>query len=73
MSAPRHFQPLAVGESSAARLLDMATAEFRRLVAAGALPPPVKLASGIERWRYDDLRAILDGSAARPAAEDFEA
>ncbi|MCZ4351572.1 hypothetical protein O4H61_03500 [Roseovarius aestuarii] len=72
MTHARHFQPLAVSEATAARMLDMAGTKFRELVKLGALPPPVKLAGGIERWRYDDLRAILDGSAARPAEQDFE-
>lgn len=62
--------PLAVGETTAARMLDMKPAEFRHLVATGALPPPVTLA-GFARWRVEDLRAIVAGDAAKPD-ETFE-
>lgn len=63
--------PIAVGESSAARMLDFRPAEFSRLVEVGAMPPPVMI-NGFARWRVRDLEAILNGDAARPAEEDFE-
>lgn len=63
--------PLAVSDTNAAHMLDLPTTKFRELVAAGALPPPVRVADGIERWRVDDLQAILSGKAARPS-EDLE-
>jgi predicted DNA-binding transcriptional regulator AlpA len=57
--------PIAATERTAAQLLDMTKAEFRRLVDAGALPPPVRVGD-MERWRVDDLRRMLSGQAARP-------
>ncbi|WP_422028073.1 hypothetical protein [Roseovarius sp.] len=71
MGTPRHIQPLALRDTNAAKVLDMPTAKFRDLVKKGAMPPPVVLADGIERWRMSDLAAILDGTAARPD-EDIE-
>ncbi|WP_171099283.1 MULTISPECIES: hypothetical protein [unclassified Ruegeria] len=63
--------PLLAKERTAANLLDMTAKEFRSLVNAGALPPPMKLAGDIERWNVRDLRAILNGDAARPQ-DDME-
>jgi len=57
---------LAVKHSNAAKMLDMQPREFSRLVSMGCLPPPVKLADGVERWRVEDLQAILSGKMARP-------
>lgn len=65
------MEPLAVGEKNAARLLDMSLPDFLALVKIGSLPPPIKINGGPERWRVDDLRAILSGDAARPT-EEFE-
>ena len=62
--------PLAVGDATAAKMLDMSASEFRRLVASGALPPPISI-GGYCRWRVDQLTAILDGAAAKPE-QDFE-
>jgi predicted DNA-binding transcriptional regulator AlpA len=62
--------PLAVGDATAAAMLDLPASEFRKLVAAGALPPPVRI-GGHSRWRVDQLTAILDGAAAKPE-QDFE-
>lgn len=64
-------EPAAFREANAAAYLDLSVSRFRKLVSSGALPRPVRLADGVERWRTDDLRAILSGEAARPA-EDFE-
>ena len=70
MSAPR--PTLAASERTAARLLDIQPKKFRELVGMGALPPPIRIAD-LERWRVDDLVAILEGRAARPADdEDIE-
>ncbi|HBM58440.1 MAG TPA: DNA-binding protein [Citreicella sp.] len=67
MAAPA---PLAVRDTTAARMLDMPAAEFRRLVDAGALPKPRRI-GGHERWRTADIEAILSGDSAIPH-EDFE-
>lgn len=63
-------RPLAAKEATAAAMLDMSVAEFRRLVAQGALPPPLPI-GGKQRWRTADLEAIISGYAARPSDEDF--
>ena len=65
----RH-EPLAVKAQTAAAMLDMPPSEFLRLVGAGALPPPVKIGQH-ERWRVEQLNAIIRGDAAKPS-EDFE-
>lgn len=53
---------IAATERTAAAMLDMPPAEFRRLVEAGALPGPVRIGQH-ERWRVSDLTAILNGEA----------
>ncbi len=63
--------PLLAKEQTAAKLLDMTTKEFRALVDAGALPPPKRLAQGMERWNVQDLCAIANGDPARPE-DDIE-
>lgn len=70
MPAPRQFKPVAVRDTTAAAMLDMSAAEFRRLVERGALPPPFRI-GGLERWRVDQIEAILRADAARPE-ENFE-
>ncbi|WP_172331035.1 AlpA family transcriptional regulator [Mangrovicoccus sp. HB161399] len=67
----RH-QPLAVTDKTAAAMLDMPCAEFRRLVSAGALPSPVRLGHH-ERWRVAQIEAILSGDAAKPQEPEFDA
>lgn len=62
--------PLAVKATTAAAMLDMPPAEFRRLVDRGALPPPVRIGSH-ERWHVAQIEAIIRGDAAKPS-EDFE-
>jgi len=64
------LRPLAVRDCTAAKLLDMSVERFRRLVAEGALPPPARIGPD-ERWRVDELDAILRGDAARPR-DEFE-
>lgn len=60
--------PMFASERSAAALLDMKPAEFRRLVSAGALPPPVRIGA-LERWNVAQIEAALRGDAARPDGE----
>lgn len=62
--------PLAVRATTAAAMLDMPAAEFRRLVERGALPPPVRI-GGHERWHVAQIEAIIRGDAAKPS-EDFD-
>lgn len=62
-----HVQPMFASASTAARLLDMKPAEFRRLVDDGALPGPARY----NRWDVDQIRAIMRGEAVKPS-EDFE-
>lgn len=61
---------LAVKATTAAAMLDMAPAEFRRLVQRGALPPPVRIGEH-DRWHVAQIEAIIRGDAAKPS-EDFE-
>ena len=65
-------QPLAVRDTTAAKMLDMPATEFRRLVNAGALPKPCRIGRH-DRWRVRDIQAIVDGTAAWPDDEDIEA
>lgn len=71
MPAPR-VQPIAVSDKTAAQMLDMPAARFRELVDHGAMPKPITLGNGIERWRYADLEAIVEGRARIPQDEDFD-
>jgi len=66
MTAPA---PIAVREAMAAKLLDLPVERFREYVRTGALPPPVRIGRD-ERWRVDQLQAILRGDAAIP--QDFD-
>lgn len=59
------IRPLAVGEKSAAAMLDMSNKDFWDLVSCGALPGP-KTIGHHERWLVSELEAILSGVAARP-------
>ena len=54
--------PLAVAERKAAKMMDVAPSDFRRLVQTGSLPSPVRN-SGMERWRAADLESVLNGDA----------
>ena len=54
--------PIAVAERTAAKMMDMAPSDFRRLVKSGSLPSPVDI-SGLARWRVADLEAVLSGAA----------
>ena len=59
--------PLFASEATSAALLDMRPAEFRTLVAEGALPPSVSFG----RWDVNHLEAIMRGASHRPQ-EDFD-
>jgi hypothetical protein len=62
-------QRLFAKDKTAAKLLDMPLADFRRLVSAGALPKPVLIADGYERWPIADLTNIMSGQASRTIAD----
>lgn len=55
-----NLTPLAVGEKSAAKLLDMKVPEFLSLVADGVLPGPRKVGP-FQRWDTEELRAVMRG------------
>ncbi len=63
--------PIAVGESKAAKMLDLPKGEFLRLVKIGALPGPSNFGP-YPRWSVARLQAVVNGTAARPSDEDFE-
>lgn len=63
--------PIAVGEKTAAKMLDLDSSTFRELVARGVLPKPVRLGE-FERWRVSQLEAVFSGDAALPD-QDIEA
>jgi predicted DNA-binding transcriptional regulator AlpA len=66
---PLHAQPIAVKEQTAAAMLDMSRAEFRRLVGRSALPPPCQIGETV-RWRVADLEEILRGNKRKPDDDD---
>ncbi|WP_282027092.1 hypothetical protein [Limimaricola cinnabarinus] len=57
---PAALHPILATEKTAAQLLDMKPAEFRRLVEQGALPKPRRF----DRWDVDELRSVASGKAA---------
>lgn len=57
------ISPIAVAEKTAAKMMEMAPVEFRRLVNSGSLPSPVRIAGDLQRWRVSDLEAVLNGDA----------
>jgi hypothetical protein len=54
------ISPLAVAERTAAKMMDMAPAQFRELVAQGVLPRPRKVGP-LERWDAEELRSVMRG------------
>lgn len=60
MSAPI---PIYANEKTAAALLDMKPADFRRHVEAGDLPDGIEIVPGEKRWDYETLRSIGKGDA----------
>jgi len=57
--------PLFATAQTAARLLDMHTPEFCKLVEAGALPGPCSFG----RWDVAQLQAIMRGDTIKPQQE----
>lgn len=56
--------PLLASETTAARLLDLGTRQFRALVDEGHLPKGREIAPGIVRWDTDLLKKISNGQLA---------
>ena len=55
--------PIAVGEQTAAKMLDMPVAQFRQLVSEGLLPRGRMIAPGFQRWDVETLRQVARGDA----------
>lgn len=55
--------PILASEATAAKLLDLKPAEFRKLVDAGHLPRGRELAPGLPRWDVASLARIVRGEA----------
>lgn len=62
------FEPICVGATKAAKLLDIKPSEFRDLVRAGVLPPPRPLGN-FERWDVEQLKAIAGGKGGDDAGQ----
>ena len=56
--------PIMASETTAARLLDLRTNEFKALVDEGHLPPGHEIAPGVVRWDTVVLKRILAGDVA---------
>jgi predicted DNA-binding transcriptional regulator AlpA len=57
-AANRPPAPYLVSDKQAAALLDVSRSTFRRYVAAGLLPQPVRIGSAT-RWRWADIEAAI--------------
>ena len=64
----RDTQIIYACDTTAARMLDMRPAEFRELVALGALPAPLKIGQ-LERWSISEIDAIMRGTKPKPKEE----
>ncbi|SLN38833.1 hypothetical protein PEL8287_01894 [Roseovarius litorisediminis] len=53
--------PIMASETTAARLLDLRTTEFKALVDEGHLPPGHEIAPGVVRWDIEVLKRISVG------------
>lgn len=53
--------PMMASETTAARLLDLRTQEFKALVDEGHLPPGHEIAPGVVRWDTEVLKRISGG------------
>ena len=56
--------PLMASETTAARLFDLDTRKFNKLVADGDFPPGVEIAPGVLRWDIEVLKKIASGGGA---------
>lgn len=56
--------PMMASETTAARLLDLKTPHFLKLVDDGHLPPGHEIAPGVVRWDTETLKRLLKGEGA---------
>lgn len=56
--------PIMASETTAARLLDLRTKEFKALVRDGHLPKGHEIAPGVVRWDTETLKRIAGGDVA---------
>lgn len=61
MSSP---EPMMASETTAARLLDLRTPQFLKLVDDGHLPPGPEIAPGVVRWDTETLKRLSKGEGA---------
>ncbi|SLN13615.1 hypothetical protein ROA7450_00200 [Roseovarius albus] len=64
----KQIVPLFVGETKAAKLLDIKLADFRTLVQHGVLPRGNRLGN-FERWDVELLKSIVSGAHIANAGE----
>lgn len=57
--------PIWAKEATAAKLMDMTTAQFRELVEKGYLPTGREIAPGVTRWSVEELARIVRGDASQ--------
>ena len=62
-AAMRAVPPLLASDTTAARLLDLRTPQFLKLVQEGHLPPGREIAPGVLRWDTEVLRRVSTGEA----------
>lgn len=53
--------PIFASERTAAKMLEMPCADFKRLVEKGALPKPITIGGEYVRWSVRELEAIKSG------------
>ena len=58
---PGDAAPPLLTQKDVANYLRVAPRTVQRMVAAGELPPPIRLSPGCSRWRRGDIDAHLDG------------
>lgn len=61
--------PMLASDRTAAALLDLKPAEFRKLVEGGHLPRGREIAPGLTRWDTEELRRIASGEAIEGQGE----
>lgn len=56
--------PFMASETTAARLFDLDTRKFNKLVADGHFPQGVEIAPGVLRWDTEMLKKVASGGGA---------